>query len=85
MPPMYQGMPFDVTLIIPEADRQEASESPTATFVSGGWALDVPLEFVDIARGNAVYQGGFGALPEDILALQLAEIVDGNGRLIWSR
>lgn len=85
MPPMYQGMPFDVTLIIPEADQRKAGESPTATFVNGGWALDVPLEFVGIARGNAVYQGGAGPLPEDILALQLAEIVDGNGRLIWSR
>ena len=82
---MYQGMPFDVTLIIPEADRQVASESPTATFVSGGWTFDVPLEFVDIAQGNAVYQGGFGPLPEDILALMLAKIVDGNGRRIWSR
>lgn len=82
---MYQGMPFDVTLIIPEAEREMASDNPTATFVSGGWALDVPLAFVNVAQGTAVYQGGFGALPEDILALQLAEIVDGNGRLIWSR
>ena len=82
---MQQGSPFDVTLIIPAADRQEASESPTATFVNGGWALDVSLEFVNIAQGTAVYQGGIGLLPEAIPALQLAEIVDGNGRLIWSR
>lgn len=82
---MQQGSPFDVALIIPDADRQEASESPTATFVNGGWALDVPLEFVNIAQGTAVYQGGIGLLPENVPALQLAEIVDGNGRLIWSR
>lgn len=78
-------MPFDVTLIIPEAERDMASNNPTATFVSGSLALDVPLAFVNIAQGTAVYQGGFGTLPEDILALQLAKIVDGNGRLIWSR
>lgn len=62
-----------------------ASNNPTATFVNGGWALDVPLEFVDIAQGTAVYQGSIGTLQEAIPALQLAEIVDGSGRLIWSK
>lgn len=82
---MQQGSPFDVALIIPEAEREMASDNPTATFVNGGWALDVPLAFVNVAQGTAVYQGGIGTLQEAIPALQLAEIVDGNGRLIWSR
>lgn len=61
------------------------SNSPKATFVNGGWALDVLLAFVGVAQGTAVYQGGIGTLQEAVPALQLAEIVDGDGRLIWSR
>lgn len=85
MPPMQQGSPFEVALIIPEDDRDLATDHPTATFANGGWALDVPLAFVNVAQGTAVYQGGVGLLPEAVPALQLAEIVDGDGRLIWSR
>lgn len=82
---MQQGSPFDVSLIIPEEERDMATNNPTATFVNGSWALDVPLAFVNVAQGTAVYQGGIGTLQEAVPALQLAEIVDGNGRLIWSR
>lgn len=82
---MQQGSPFDVALVIPEGERDMASDSPKATFINGRWALDVPLAFVDVAQGTAVYQGGIGTLQEAIPALQLAEIVDGDGRLIWSR
>lgn len=85
MPPLQQGTPFDVTIIIPEGEREMASDNPTATFVNGEWALDVPLVFVSVARETAVYQGGIGTLREAVPALQLAEIVDGDGRLIWSR